>query len=109
MARLDLEMELINPERATALLEKIEEVIPKGFEVVEEPLVYRIEGCNINMKGKDWILLKEEVRLSLRSERKGSLTIEPTVRYGDENGNAKSHQPEPITITVKEMGIKGKG
>jgi hypothetical protein len=29
------------------------------------------------------------------------------VLYLDENGKYKSHMPEPITITVKELGIKG--
>ena len=25
----------------------------------------------------------------------------------DETGNYKSHEPEPVTITVKELGISG--
>jgi hypothetical protein len=29
------------------------------------------------------------------------------VLYLDENGKDKSQTPEPITITVKELGIKG--
>jgi hypothetical protein len=31
----------------------------------------------------------------------------PTVLYLDENGEYKAHEPEPVTITVKELGIKG--
>jgi len=27
--------------------------------------------------------------------------------YLDENGKYKSHEPEPVPITVKELGIKG--
>ena len=29
------------------------------------------------------------------------------VLYLDENGKHKTHEPEPVTITVKELGIKG--
>jgi hypothetical protein len=29
------------------------------------------------------------------------------VLYLDESGKYKTHGPEPVTITVKELGIKG--
>jgi hypothetical protein len=32
--------------------------------------------------------------------------MKPTVLYLDENGKYKSHEPEPILIVVKELGIK---
>jgi len=31
----------------------------------------------------------------------------PLILYLDETGKYKSHEPEPVTITVKELGIKG--
>jgi len=67
-----------------------------------------VEGFNINMKGKRLEPLKaEEVKLTLKPKRKGTFTLEPRIVYLDENGNAKSHKPEPMTITVGELGIKG--
>jgi hypothetical protein len=105
---LDLEIELANAGKGTAVLDKIEGAIPSGFEIAEKLQLYRVEGCNVNMKGKRLEPLKsEEVTLNLRPKRKGSFTVRPVVLYIDENGNAKSHQPEPVTITVKELGISG--
>ena len=105
---LDLEIELVNPGKSTALLDRIEEAIPNGFEVVEKPQTYRVEGSSINMRGRKLDALKvEEVKFSLKPMRKGSFNIEPRILYLDENGNAKSHQPEPVAITVGELGIKG--
>lgn len=105
---VDLEIELANAGKGQALLTQIESAVPRGFEVAVKPESYRVEGFNINMKGKRLDPLKaEEVKFSLRSKHKGSFTIGPTIRYVDENGNAKSHQPEPLTITVRELGISG--
>jgi hypothetical protein len=105
---LDLEIELANAGKGTALLDKIEGAIPKGFEVAEKLQTYRIEGCNVNMKGRRLEQLKgEDVKFSLKPKHKGSFTLRLVILYLDENGNAKSHEPEPIVITVKELGISG--
>lgn len=105
---LDLEIELANAGKGQALLTEIEKVVPEGFDLAAKPESYRVEGSNINMKGKRLGPLKvEEVKFSLKPKQKGSFTIGPTIRYLDENGNAKSHQPAPITITVREIGIIG--
>jgi hypothetical protein len=105
---LDLEIELANAGRGIALLDKIEGAIPDGFEIAEKLHTYRVEGCNVNMKGRRLEQLKgEDVKFSLRSKHKGSFTLRPVILYLDENGNAKSHEPEPVIITVKELGISG--
>jgi uncharacterized repeat protein (TIGR01451 family) len=105
---LDLEIELVNAGKSSAQLIKITEVIPPGFELVEKPEVYRVEDSYLNMKGKRLDPLKtEEVRLTIKSKAQGEFFLKPTVLYLDENGTYKSHQPEPVTITVKELGIKG--
>jgi len=105
---MELEIELTNPGKGQALLNQIQRAIPEGFELTVKPEPYRVEGCNINLKGKRLEPLKtEEVKLSLKPKRKGSFTVEPRILYLDENGNTKSHEPKPLTITVKELGIKG--
>ena len=60
------------------------------------------------MKGKRLNPLKtDEVRLTIKPKAKGESFLKPTILYLDENGTYKSHQPEPVSITVKELGIKG--
>jgi tetratricopeptide (TPR) repeat protein len=105
---LDLEIELVNAGKATALLTKLTEVLPEGFELLEKPETYRMEHDCLDMKGKRLDPLKtEEVKLVLRPKVQGVFPIKPRILYLDENGKYKSHEPEPINITVKELGIKG--
>jgi tetratricopeptide (TPR) repeat protein len=105
---LDVEIELVNAGKGPALLIKVTEVIPKGFEIVEKPEMYRVEDSYVNMKGRRLDPLKtEELRLVLRPRVQGAFDLKPTVLYLDENGKYKSHKPEPINITVKELGVKG--
>jgi hypothetical protein len=105
---LDVELELVNAGKAAALLTKVNEIVPKGFELADVPEKYRVEDSYLNMKGKRLDPLKtEEVKLVIKPTLQGTFSLKPTVLYLDENGKYKSHEPEPVTITVKELGIKG--
>jgi len=90
------------------MLTKVTEIIPKGFELAEEPETFRVEDSYVNLKRKRLDSLKtEELKLVLRPTATGIFSLKPTVLYLDENGNYKTHEPEPVTIAVKELGIKG--
>jgi hypothetical protein len=105
---LGIELELVNAGKGSALLTKVTEIVPEGFEVAEKPENCRVEDSYINLKGKRLDPLKtEEVRLVLKPTLQGTFSLKPTVLYLDENGKYKSHEPEPVTIVVKELGIKG--
>jgi hypothetical protein len=105
---LNLEIELVNAGKVPALLVKVNKVIPEGFELDEKPETYRVEDSYIDMKGKRLGPLKtEELRLILKPKVQGTFALKPTILYLDENGKYKSHEPEPVTIIVKELGIKG--
>jgi tetratricopeptide (TPR) repeat protein len=105
---LSIELELVNAGKGSALLTKVTEIVPKGFEVAEKPETCRVEDSYINLKGKRLDPLKtEEVKLVLKTTLQGTFSLKPTVLYLDENGKYKSHETEPVTITVKELGIKG--
>jgi len=105
---LHLEIELVNAGKGPALLIKVTELIPEGFELAEKPEIYRVEDSYLNMKGKRLDPLKtEDVKLVLKPKAQGVFPLKPTILYLDENGKYKSHEPEPVTITVKELGIKG--
>jgi len=103
-----LEIELVNAGKGSALLTKITEIIPEGFELTEKPDMYRVEDSYLNMKGKRLDPLKmEEIRIVLKPKVQGVFPLKPTILYLDENGKYKSHEPAPVTVTVKELGIKG--
>jgi tetratricopeptide (TPR) repeat protein len=105
---LSVELELVNAGKGSALLTKVTEIIPKGFELAEEPENCRVEDSYLNLKGKRLDPLKtQELKLVLKPTVQGTFRLKPTVLYLDENGKYKSHEPEPVTIIVKELGIKG--
>jgi tetratricopeptide (TPR) repeat protein len=106
---VELEIELTNTSNTgVILLTRIAEIIPEGFAVAKKPEPYRVEDDCLNMKGKRLDPLEtEEVRLTLTPENRGTFHIKPKVLYIDEKGNEKTHEPKPISITVKELGIKG--
>jgi len=105
---LDLEIELVNAGKGPALLIKLAEVIPEGFDLTEKPEIYRVEDSYLNMKGKRLDPLKtEDVKLVLKPKVQGTFPLKPRIHYLDENGKYKAHEPEPTTITVKELGISG--
>ena len=105
---VDLEIELVNAGKAPALLIKTQEIIPESFEIKEVPEAYRVEDRYLNMKGKRLDPLKtEEIRIVVKPLSKGTFTLKPRILYLDENGKYKSHEPESVPITVKELGIKG--
>ncbi len=103
-----LAIEVVNAGKAPALLIKVDEIIPKGFEIREVPEMYTFEDSYINLKGKRLNPLKtEDVKVVVQPRAKGTHTIKPRILYIDETGKYKSHEPDPVTITVKELGIKG--
>jgi hypothetical protein len=105
---LDLEIELVNAGKGPALLIKVTGIVSEDFELAEKPEIYRVEDSYLNMKGKRLDPLRtEEVRLVLKPKLQGVFSLKPTILYLDENGKYKSHEVEPVTITVKELGIKG--
>jgi hypothetical protein len=105
---LELEIELVNAGKGPALLIKVTEVIPEGFDLSQKPEAYRVEGSYLNMKGKRLDSLKtEDVKLVLKPKVQGVFPLKPKILYLDENGKYKTHEPELVTITVKELGIKG--
>jgi hypothetical protein len=105
---VELEIEFVNAGNGSALLTKVAEIVPQGFEVIEKPENCRVEESSINLKGKRVDSLgTKEVKLILKPTVQGTFSLKPTVLYLDENGKYKSYEPEPVTVTVKELGIKG--
>ena len=105
---LNLEIALVNAGRAPAQLVKIEDMIPNGFEVLNKPELCKIEDSFLNMKGRRLDSLKtDEIAIILKPSVQGHFSLKPRVMYLDEDGNYKSHEPEPVEIDVRELGISG--
>jgi hypothetical protein len=105
---LDLEIELVNAGKAPAQLVKVEDIIVEGFELKSFPEICRVEDSYLDMKGRTLSPLKtQELKLVLKPLAKGAFELKPRILYLDESGEYKSHEPEPVSIIVQELGIKG--
>ncbi|MHA2433369.1 MAG: hypothetical protein ACXADO_09100 [Candidatus Thorarchaeota archaeon] len=105
---LDLEIELVNAGKAPAQLVKVEDIIFEGFELKSFPEICRVEDSYLDMKGRILSPLKtQELKLVLKPLTKGTFELKPRILYLDEAGKYKSHEPEPVSITVQELGIRG--
>jgi len=105
---LELELEMVNAGKAPAQLIKIEGTIPPGFEAAKLPDICKATDGYLDMKGRTLYPLKtEELKITLRPTEKGVFHIQPRILYLDETGKYRSHEPEPTTITVTELGVTG--
>jgi hypothetical protein len=105
---LDLEIELVNAGKAPAQLVKVEDIVIEGFELKSYPEICRVEDSYLDMKGRTLSPLKtQELKLVLKPLTKGAFELKPRILYLDESGKYKSHELEPISIIVQELGIKG--
>ncbi len=104
----NLEIEMVNAGRGPAQLVKVEDLIPEGFDVSEQSGFYRIESNFLNMKGRQLDALKtEEVKIILKPRGQGRFILKPRILFLDDSGKYRSHEPEPIEITVRELGVSG--
>jgi hypothetical protein len=104
----DLEIEPVNAGKGPLLLIKVNEVVPEGFKLNQEPETCRVDDSFVTMKGNGLDPLKaEEKKLVLKSKVQGTFALKPTILNLDENGKYESHEVEPVTITARELGIKG--
>lgn len=103
-----LEFQLANLGKNAAFLIKIEEIVPEGFELVEKPEKCVFGDGVLNFKGRRMVPLETaEMKLSLKPKKKGTFTFRPKIHYMDEAGEHKYCELEQVTVSVKEMGIRG--
>jgi len=105
---LELEIELVNAGKAPAQLVKVENIVIEGFELKSYPDICRVEDSYLDMKGRTLSPLKtQELKLVLKPLTKGEFELKPRILYLDEAGKYRSHEPDPVSITVQELGIRG--
>ncbi len=103
---LDITIELYNTGKAPAFLIKVEEIVPEKFEVVRVSGFFRITDQYLDMKGKMLgPLSAQEVSVKLKPLSKGEYVIKPRIVYIDDMGEQKTCEPEPVNVTVTDMGI----
>jgi hypothetical protein len=99
---IDFRLDLVNVGKNSGLLVRIENLIPKDFQIMASPAQYKIENNSIDMKGKSLGPLKvESITLRLKTSKPGSFKLSSKVIYVDETGSFKTLKLEPSDIIVQ--------
>jgi hypothetical protein len=105
---IHLDVHLANLGKNVAFLVRVEGIVPGGFDIVERPEKCMIENECISFRGRKLAPLETtEMKLTLKPKKKGKFIFMPKVQYMDETGEYKSFELEQLTVTVKELGIRG--
>jgi KaiC/GvpD/RAD55 family RecA-like ATPase len=91
------------------LLERVEETIPTGFDVVSHPETFSITNTSIDMHGKKLNPYDtENLGITLRATGTGTFNIAPRVSFMCETGRKMSVRPQPASINVSETILPGR-
>lgn len=101
---VNLKMQITNVGKQTVLLDKVEEILPPGFEVIAKPSYSHVKGKHLEMKGKKLDPLKtEEIRLAMMSFDDGTFVVKPKIIYVDINGHQMVSELEQGLIEVSKV------
>ena len=107
-AEVMLELEMANVGKTPATLIKLENIATEGIELDRQKTTNKLQDNFVDLKGKRLEYFKtHEVKIPLKATRKGSFQMRPRILFVDEKGSYRSYDFEPVSITVRELGISG--
>jgi KaiC/GvpD/RAD55 family RecA-like ATPase len=106
---VNLEIQIVNVGKELVLMNKVENILPLGFELVSKPDYCSVEGTAFVIKGKKLSpLITEEIKISLKSFIKGSVEISPRIICFDETGHQITCKLEPVAFNFLEAALPGR-
>ncbi len=104
-----LEIQIINVGKEPILLTRLENLVPPGFQLVDKPDYCQFEDFQLTMKGKRLDPLKtDEMKITLRPFKKGTIEIKPRIDYLDQTGHQMFHTLEPAVLNVSGAALPGR-
>ena len=98
---LEIRLDLVNVAKNFGLLVRIDDLVPKGFKVLQAPPNCLMENGSIDMKGKRLEPLKvESFKILAQAAEAGVINLNPTVVYVDDVGEFRTSKPETVHLTV---------
>jgi len=98
---VEIRFDLVNVGRMPVLLVRVENIIPKGFKVVNLPSSCSLEKGGFTVKKNVDPFHVETLKMRLETTQVGSYSLNPEVTYVDDLGKAKVVKTNPTTVTVQ--------
>jgi hypothetical protein len=96
-----VQVDLFNTGKRPAHIDRIEDLIPGNFDVVQEPKGYKLKGAILILRGKKLEPFQlESLLIVVQARKAGDESITPRVVYSDEKGTEYARSTEPITVRV---------
>ncbi|MGA2385175.1 MAG: ATPase domain-containing protein [Candidatus Bathyarchaeia archaeon] len=106
---ITFEIQILNVGKEAVSLNRIENLLPAGFQLIGKPDYSSFEGLNLLLKGKRLESLQiDEIKIALRSIRKGIVEVEPRIVCIDETGRQFFYDTEPVSFNVSEATLSGR-
>jgi tetratricopeptide (TPR) repeat protein len=107
-SELIVELELANVGKAVARLVKLENIGVEGVQLDTRRMPRQVKGDFIDMKGEKLEYMgTHEVKIPMRAVRAGVFQLQPRIMFVDAKGAYRSYEFEPVSLTVRELGISG--
>jgi KaiC/GvpD/RAD55 family RecA-like ATPase len=104
-----VEIQMVNVGKEPVSLIRINDIVPTGFQLVDKPDYCILEDKHLIVKGKRLTPLKtEEIKISLRAYKTGSIEVNPKVISVDWAGHQISSNPEPVAFNVSSVALPGR-
>jgi len=106
---VNIAIQIVNVGKEPVSLIRIENLVPAGFQLASKPDYCVFEDMQLTMKGKRLEPLKtDEIQISLKSFRKGTIEIRPRIVCVDWTGHQLSQIPEPVVFNVSGAALPGR-
>jgi len=87
---------------------KLENIGAEGLQMEGSRVPRQGKGDFIDMKGQKLEYMgTHEIKIPMKAVRAGVFQLKPRIMFVDEKGNYKSYGFEPVSVTVRELGISG--
>ncbi len=104
-----IEIQMVNVGKEAVSLIKIENVVPRGFQLIEKPDYCILEEEHLVMKGKRLTPLKtDEIKMSLKPFKIGTIEVKPKIICVDWTGHPMAHYPQPAVFNVSAATLPGR-
>jgi KaiC/GvpD/RAD55 family RecA-like ATPase len=106
---VNMEIQIMNVGKEPVSLIRIENLVPAGFQLTSKPDYCVFEDMQLTMKGKRLDPLKtEEIKIALKTFKKGSVEIKPRIVCVDWGGHQIYYSPEPVVFEVSGASLPGR-
>jgi len=104
-----IEIQIVNTGKESLSIIIIQDVVPFGFQLVNKPDYCTLEGTHLNMKGKRLNPLEtEEIRITLKPFKTGSIEVKPTIICVDWAGQQILQKPHPAIFIISTVTLPGR-